>query len=709
MNMRKYFLIWLFVMMAGILNAQSQKSGLAHDSLACDTVISLDGVNVVARRATVKMVGHSIVVDVEHDSILNRQNDIYEMLGKTPGIIRNGQGIMVAGKGSPVYYINGRKVREQSQLDHLQIDQVKSVQVIPTADANYEAAGAPVVDIKTKRLGKGLAFNVVGNLTQAKHLTQKYGFTSSYNMDKLDLFLSYYYRDSKTLSKDYYDRQVLADTLWNKQQYSENLSHTHTHHVQAGMAYRLSDRAELGLQYGGSFARDKAMVNDSLSVVPNIGKAANLLSDKDSHNHTDTHHLNAYYNAAFNHNWHLSMAADYIHKEVKDDTHILEKEEDRAADLTYNTRSRWDVISANIHADRGFGKWGNLNFGYDFSYSKGVDGIDYARMLHSGNTDNREVKNAVFANYALPLGAFSLSAGLRFENVTSKQTVEGEQNAQRHSDNFLMPVVNLSHAAGMFMQSLSYSVETSRPNYADMNDNVVYLNHYERAMGNAGLKTQLQHNISYMLMYNWLYFTLNYSYLHHPLFADVYSLPGQSAVTVSRQTNLSHRQILAAMLNVRKSIGFWTTSLTGFMQKSFVHYPGTDGQMFSDKRPTVMLNFDNDFLLPKGWLLSAGYQQLFGGYLETLYLSPLSTFNLSIKKSFLQDRLSLSIDANDIFNGDKTKSTRQIHNVVTNTFSKYETRKIGLTLTYRFRKNVEKKKISSAETEMKRLQVDADE
>ena len=127
--MRKYFLICLFAMVTGILNAQEVKSGVAQDSLACDTVISLDGVDVVARRATVKMIGHSIVVDVEHDSILNRQNDIYEMLQKTPGIIRTRQGIMVAGKGAPIYYINGRKVREQSQLDNLQVDQVKSVQV----------------------------------------------------------------------------------------------------------------------------------------------------------------------------------------------------------------------------------------------------------------------------------------------------------------------------------------------------------------------------------------------------------------------------------------------------------------------------------------------------------------------------------------------------------------------------------------------------
>ena len=53
--MRKYFLICLFAMVAGILNAQDVKSGVAQDSLACDTVISLDGVDVVARRATVKM------------------------------------------------------------------------------------------------------------------------------------------------------------------------------------------------------------------------------------------------------------------------------------------------------------------------------------------------------------------------------------------------------------------------------------------------------------------------------------------------------------------------------------------------------------------------------------------------------------------------------------------------------------------------------
>ncbi len=174
--MRKYFLICLFAMVAGILNAQEVKSGVAQDSLACDTVISLDGVDVVARRATMKMMGHSIVVDVEHDSILNRQNDIYEMLQKTPGII-HGAGHHGGRQRSSYLLYQWKKVREQSQLDNLQVDQVKSVQVIPTADANYEATGAPVVDIN------GLAFNVVGHLDAGSYLAQKYGFSFSYNID----------------------------------------------------------------------------------------------------------------------------------------------------------------------------------------------------------------------------------------------------------------------------------------------------------------------------------------------------------------------------------------------------------------------------------------------------------------------------------------------------------------------------------------------
>ena len=34
-------------------------------------------------------------------------------------------------------------------------------------------------------------------------------------------------------------------------------------------------------------------------------------------------------------------------------------------------------VASNFHATHDFGKWGTMGMGYDFSYSEGVDKIDY--------------------------------------------------------------------------------------------------------------------------------------------------------------------------------------------------------------------------------------------------------------------------------------------------------------------------------------------
>lgn len=80
-----------------------------------------------------------------------------------------------------------------------------------------------------------------------------------------------------------------------------------------------------------------------------------------------------------------------------------------------------------------------------------------------------------------------------------------------------------------------------------------------------------------------------------------------------------------------------------------------------------------------------------------------SSVNLSIKKSFLNDRLRLSLDAYDIYNGDRNRACRQIYNVMSSLNTKNETRKVGVTLTYRFHKIKEREKQTAAEVEIDRL------
>ena len=365
--------------------------------------------------------------------------------------------------------------------------------------------------------------------------------------------------------------------------------------------------------------------------------------------------------------------------------------------------SKWNVLASNFHATHDFGKWGTLGMGYDFSYSEGIDKIDYERLKFDGRFENKEVKNAVFINYELPLGDFSLSTGIRYQNLYSRRKNEKASVIEAHSDNTFLPSVTLSYSHGLLVQNLSYSVGTERANYADMNDNVTYVNRYEQSKGNSQLKTAITHSLSYLLMYKSLFLTLNYDYVYRPLLPVIYSLEGNSAVTVSSQDNLSHRQALSAMLNWRKTYKCYTASLTGFFQKSIMHYPGIDGTTFHDGHPSTILNFDNDFKLPKHFLLSLSWQQVWGGYMESINVKSSSSVNLSIKKSFLNDRLRLSLDGYDIFNGDRNRACRQIYNVRSSFNTKYETRKVGLTLTYRFHKIKERENQTSAEVEMKRL------
>ena len=299
-----------------ILDSDSSVVAKSMTGISDSTVISLSDVEVIAHRKNIKLSGHNLLVDVEHDSILNHQNDIYELIGKVPGVLHVGNSFNVLGKGAPVYYLNGRKVRDQSLIDNLPVDQIKSLKIVAMPGADYDTSGSPVVDIKTKILGDGVAFNVIGNVTQAKHLAHKTGFSSTYNSGKIDLYGKYYYRRNNASESSDYNKQVLADTIWNKMQHIESLTHSGSHTYSAGMTYHLSDKSELGMLYSGMYTDGKVETQDTFSVVPNAGPAYYLFDKNKSKNSLLTHHVNMYYDASLNHAWHVSVMMDYISKPV---------------------------------------------------------------------------------------------------------------------------------------------------------------------------------------------------------------------------------------------------------------------------------------------------------------------------------------------------------------------------------------------------------
>lgn len=52
--------------------------------------------------------------------------------------------------------------------------------------------------------------------------------------------------------------------------------------------------------------------------------------------------------------------------------------------------------------------------GYDFSYSEGIDKIDYERLKFDGRFENKEVKMQYLSTTNYPWG-LSLSTGIRYQ------------------------------------------------------------------------------------------------------------------------------------------------------------------------------------------------------------------------------------------------------------------------------------------------------
>lgn len=709
-------LIFLFLLLLGVVPLVYAKnyinpndSVIANDSAVQYTLL-LESVEVSSHKKVLKLKGNALLVDVESDEILSTLDDINDLLGRIPGLTKSGNSVTVLGNRSPVYYIDDKKVTDASEIEMLPVEQIRTIKVVMTANARYDSNGRPVIDIKTKRLGEGLAYNLASDIRQGKNFSQKYRFNLGYNYKKWDIFFTYNYLYGKEWIGGNSQAKIIADTLWNKSDWSNTLDRTGTHLYKSGITYHISPDSHFGILYSGNYSSHKKNDTDSLFLIPNRGVSSFLNTQISGIGHTNVHHVNVYYKMRLGKNWDFNSYGDYVRKNEQLDRYFYERDNTfKKRQVNYDRKSIWNVLAAHLQLSHESEKFGAFAVGYDFSYTYGSDRIIYAENNGNGKTDNKETKNALFVSYTKGYGNLSLDIGLRYEYIHSWQKEVYQDIALKDNIHRLLPSLTFSYSWGSLMQSLSYSIETERPSFTDMNNNKEYTNRYSMGEGNLNLRTQTNHTLSYMLLYKFLYLSLNYEYMRYPLMIRHYCLPGNSAVIACRTENFSDRQALTCIVNLSHTVGRWSPSATISLMKSYADYPGPDGTTLKDGRPIVSVNVRNDFKLFHNWLVSAQFEYNFGGYLQMIKVEPFSSLNFSVRKSFANDRWRLSLNAYDLFNKSAYKGLWKHGNIQIYNYSRNDSRKFGITLTYRFRKSREMDRQTAAETEMSRLKITDDE
>lgn len=356
--------------------------------------------------------------------------------------------------------------------------------------------------------------------------------------------------------------------------------------------------------------------------------------------------------------------------------------------------------------------------GAEYNYVKSESRTDYTPADKGTSTHSITKENhaAVFAEYSLDFKPFSLRVGLRYEHVDSRLnylkdetgrtgigrigsfengnsetgrtgtgtpgTASTEAPLHRKYDN-LYPSLLLTHQSGRFSQSLSYRSSEIRPSFQELNTGTVYANHYMRQVGNSQLEPSKRYEFQYQASYGDLFLQASYTYVKDYITSSIKPDSDDPQTGYITWTNIDHCWNWGSFLGYRHRWGFYEPQVQAGIQQGFINAISM-GKEKSFHDPYYIFSLYNGFHLPKGWYLNLSFSYRSSGTYDFVTISSVHNFDFQLYKSFLKDRLSLSLNVNDIFNTKRYKTDGTYGNVRFQQQKWEDTRSVQLRLTYRF-------------------------
>lgn len=204
----------------------------------------LQEVTIAAKRPEITSLPDRTVVGVE-STLLSSSADGIDMLRKTPGLLVDGQNnLSVIGQGSPIVYINNRRVYSMEEVYNLNPQNIKSIEIIHNPSSQYEADATAIVKIVTLRRNDDFSVRLGGTVTKARRWSESAfaDVTLSKNKFSANLYYGFNGRNTHTINNE----DVMGYSMIEHRAY--NLSENQGHNAKLMLEYALTPKITLGLQ-----------------------------------------------------------------------------------------------------------------------------------------------------------------------------------------------------------------------------------------------------------------------------------------------------------------------------------------------------------------------------------------------------------------------------------------------------------------------------
>lgn len=637
------------------------------------------------------------VITTVAGSILEKTGNIYNLLDRIPNVTTQNGKINIFGIGEPVIYINGKKVRDNTELDRLNPDEISTVEVKQNPGAQYASNVKAVIRINTKKRTKdgfGFETRTFGKNDETSRIGGYEQLNINYQKKGLETFTVLKIKDAESSIKQDLVQNTYVDNVWHQRNDIKGSIRNRQLYCGLGVNYQISNNSFIGASFNFNRMFNKAVSNIATTIYKDYAFTEESASDIAKPGNMSLASSNVYYMGKIG-IVDINFNTDWLWDKDFSKVNTLERYQEYGGDwqdkaVHTKTNTKNELFASKLTLTLPLWK-GQLSFGGEYSNTNRNSSYDVQPMGLLDKQDNRikEGMASVFCDYTRKFGQLRVLAGIRYENTDFNYYEEGKripEQSKRYGN--LLPSLSLSLPVGKTQMQLSYGATIKRPSYYDMRSGIGYDNRYTYESGNPFLVSEISRNINYMVSYKWLMAEGIYTHVSDPIVMLTQSYKDNPNIALIQNVNWKPYNRIGASLSASPKFGIWHPSLRFHFFKQWFDMETHGGHGLDN--PKITVRFDNT-IDTKFCTISLLLTAQTKGDDETSYMyRNYFSSNLSIYKSFLKGKMVVFFYANDLLGTGNMHSKMYSGSMREIIHHDYSISEYSLTIRYRF--NVAKKK-----------------
>jgi len=573
---------------------------------------SLSEVLVVAEKPLFTQKVDRLVINVE-SSIVSAGGTALEILERSPGVTVNRQNsaISVVGKDGVVVMINGKVSYVPSSslvqfLEGMSADNIKSIELITTPPANFDAEGnAGFINIVLKEnanLGLNGAYSISGGLGEGE-ITTSNTLSFNYRKNKLNVFGTYSFALDKRPQVFNVMREFRRnDTVFFTSTITDRAPRQRNHNLRLGLDLEVSAKTMMGLLVS-TFDNRWSMDAFNTSVDSENGTPSGFVSLVNDEVNS-LQHFGANYNVKhdFNEDTYLSFDLDYLFYEFDNPTNYINSffdENNLPLDTEY-TQSRKNTPINTWVGKLDFSKKVNDKLKYEagvkgttakFENDVSVAVLEDGQFINDPDFTNfSKLDEKIYAAYLASEYSIddktTIKGGLRYEFTDSKLDVTNQGTVVDREFGKLFPsaFINRKLSEDLSM-NLSYTRRITRPTFNDLAPFIIFIDPNTFISGNASLQPALSNAYKYDINFKSYFLSFQYSQEDNTISGFQPSIDEETGRLILEAANLDYTKTFSIVAGIPVKITPWfktQNNLSFIKQKIKTFYNGNPVELSVD-------------------------------------------------------------------------------------------------------------------------------